>query len=126
MLSHSLPFEINKSGEGQWTIRDYGRGLEAKHLTQNESKEKLADDRVIGNFGVGLKDALNTLYRKNVTVRIKSRHETMTFNMLAKYEFEDIPTLHAEVEQSSDPSFQGTEFRLTGCSDKDIEIWALR
>ena len=49
--------EITEDGEGVWHIRDFGRGLKYEHLTQNESQEKLQNPgRVIGKFGVGLKD----------------------------------------------------------------------
>lgn len=51
--------EITEVLESVWHIRDSGRGLKYEHLTQNESLEKLQNPgRVIGKFGVGLKDAL--------------------------------------------------------------------
>src|ERR1700733_7351852 len=51
--------QIFRDAGGRWHIRDWGRGLRYEHLTQNENKEKLAyPDKVVGKFGVGLKDAL--------------------------------------------------------------------
>ncbi len=46
---------IYKDSEG-WHIRDFGRGLQYKHLTQNENQEKLRRrDLVIRKVGVGPK-----------------------------------------------------------------------
>lgn len=55
---------IFKDDKGCWHIRDYGRGLQYAHFTQNENAEKLKNpSKVIGKFGVGLKDALATFDR---------------------------------------------------------------
>ena len=44
-------------------------------MTQNENKEKLAHPhRVIGKFGVGLKDALATFDRHKVDITLHSRN----------------------------------------------------
>lgn len=59
--------EIYSTSEDEWHIRDYGRGLRYEHLTQNENEEKLKNANVIGKFGIGLKDALATLHRKNIS-----------------------------------------------------------
>lgn len=78
-LSGTDEVEIYEDDDGRWHIRDYGRGLRHKHLTQNEDEEKLKNpDKVIGKFGVGLKDALATFYRNGVDVTIFSGHETIT------------------------------------------------
>ena len=71
--------EIAKDGDGRWHIRDFGRGLRYEHLTQNENREKLANpEKVVGKFGVGLKDALATFDRRGVGVRIRSRFGDIT------------------------------------------------
>src|SRR6188472_2453871 len=71
--------EIAKDPSGDWHIRDFGRGLRYEHLTQNENTEKLANpDKVVGKFGVGLKDALATFDRHDVDVRIRSRFGDIT------------------------------------------------
>lgn len=50
-----------------WGIRDQGRGLRDDHLRQNENAEKLQNpSKVIGKFGLGLKDALATLHRRGI------------------------------------------------------------
>jgi len=123
LLTTTKEIEISKDKQNRWHIRDFGRGLKYEHLTQNECKEKLAHPNlVIGKFGVGLKDALATFDRHKVKVLIKSKHGDITVVKSLKHGFEDITTLHASISSSSDKNFQGTEFVLEGCTDKDIEI----
>lgn len=105
---------VYADGDG-WHVRDWGRGLEYAHLTQNENIEKLDNpDRVIGKFGVGLKDALATFDRKKVLVSIRSRHADITVARVQKHGFESVKTLHAMVGPASDPSIEGTDVLLTG------------
>ena len=73
IITQTKDIEIKQANDGWWHIIDYGRGLNYHHLTQNENEEKLRNDKLIGRFGVGLKDALATLYRHNVKVKIKSK-----------------------------------------------------
>jgi len=122
LLTKTKEIEIFKDRQNKWHMRDFGRGLKYEHLTQNECDEKLAHPNlVIGKFGVGLKDALATFDRHKVKVLIKSRHGDITVVKSEKYGFEDITTLHASISSPSDKNFQGTEFILEGCTDKDIE-----
>lgn len=65
VLAKSPEIKVYKDSDKVWHIRDYGRGLQYVHLTQNENKEKLECNELIGKFGVGLKDALAVLYRKD-------------------------------------------------------------
>lgn len=113
--------EISKQG-GQWHIRDWGRGLRYEHLTQNENKEKLAHpDQVVGKFGVGLKDALASFHRHRVRVIIRSRHGDITVGKERKHGFEDLTTLHALIDDPSDPAMVGTDVVLDGIKDGDVE-----
>lgn len=122
LLTKTKEIEIFKDKQNKWHIRDFGRGLKYEHLTQNECEEKLAHPNlVIGKFGVGLKDALATFDRHKVKVLIKSKHGDITVVKSEKHGFEDITTLHASISSPSDRNFQGTEFILQGCTDKDIE-----
>jgi DNA gyrase/topoisomerase IV subunit B len=67
---------VAKDDAGIWHVQDQGRGLRYHHLTQNESDEKRASDVVVGQFGVGLKDALATFHRNGIEVRIvAARHD---------------------------------------------------
>ena len=121
LLTGTKNIEIKRTSDGWWHIIDYGRGLNYHHLTQNESEEKLTNDKLIGRFGVGLKDALATLYRHNVKVRIKSKYGIITLKTATKAGFEDIVTLHAEIEPTNNKNMVGTDFCLYGCTTEDIE-----
>ena len=119
---------LSKTGEPRivkrrdgWHVTDFGRGLRYQHLTQNENPEKQRkSDLVVGKFGVGLKDALATFYRRGVDVTIKSPHGDMTLRRAAKSNFADVKTLHAAIAKASDPKRRGTDFLLRGLSDADM------
>lgn len=114
---------IYKDDLGRWHVRDWGRGLQYQHLTQNEDKEKLKyPQRVIGKFGVGLKDALATFHRHGIDVSLVSRHGKITLVQAEKHGFSDIATLHASIDD--DPAslvVTGTDVIFAGISDEDIE-----
>lgn len=120
LLTNTKEVEIFKNNDS-WIIRDFGRGLQYTHLTQNENQEKLENTSVIGKFGIGLKDALATFDRKEIKVVAQSRHSQITINKSEKEGFKDLITLHAIIENPLNPEFIGTEFRLLGVTDKDIE-----
>lgn len=121
-LSETKEPIIWKDDDGKWHIKDYGRGLKHNHLTQNENKEKMSRvEKVIGKFGVGLKDALATFNRRNIHVLIKSKYNDITIKKLSKEGFADITTLHAIVQEPSNCNMVGTEFILGGLQDTDIE-----
>ncbi len=122
-LTGSRDPEIFADSDGCWHIRDWGRGVRYEHLTQNENQEKLANpSKVVGKFGVGLKDALATFDRHDITVTIKTRHGDITTSKQAKHGFADIQTLHALISEPSDPGFSGTEFILCGDALGEQEI----
>jgi hypothetical protein len=107
--------EIFRDDDGWWHVRDWGRGLRYEHLTQNENREKLShSEKVVGKFGVGLKDALATFDRHGVSVAIRSLHGDITTGRQSKHGFADIKTLHALIGEPADPGFIGTEFILHG------------
>lgn len=118
-LTNTRDIEIYKR-ENSWIVRDYGRGLQSIHFTQNENKEKLENPNLIGKFGVGLKDALAVFYRKIIEVIINSRYAHITTQMANKEGF-NIQTLHAVFSPSIDPQMIGTEFIIKGVNDQDIE-----
>lgn len=120
-LTNSKDIEINKESNGNWIIRDFGRGLKYEHFTQKENDEKLLTDGVIGKFGIGLKDALATFERKGVSVKIFTRHGDITIGKSQKIGFDDLITLHAYISEPSNPYMEGTIFQLTNISDYDIE-----
>jgi hypothetical protein len=114
--------DIAKDGAGRWRIRDRGRGLRYEHLTQNENPEKLANpQKVVGKFGVGLKDALATFDRHGIGVRIRSRFADISTAKQHKHGFDDVTTLHAVIEPPSDADMTGTDVALTGVADADVD-----
>ena len=122
VLTGTKDVEITGDTKGTWHVRDYGRGLKYEHLTQNEDKEKLRNaSKVIGKFGVGLKDALATLHRRGVEVRIRSKHGNITLEKAAKHGFKHVRTLHAVISPPVDPRFVGTDVLFKGVSDSDIK-----
>jgi hypothetical protein len=94
---------IVKDGAGCWHIADSGRGVRYEHLTQNENAEKRRHPQVIGQFGMGLKDALAVFDRRAVDVVIRSPHAVITTGRRPKEGFPDIVTLHALVSPPEDP-----------------------
>jgi len=119
LLTDTKGVEITKQGN-KWYIRDYGRGLRYTNLTQNENQEKLSNPRVIGKFGIGLKDALATFDRKGIKVLIKSKFGDITLSKAAKEGFTDIVTLHANISDPTNGALVGTEFIIDGAMDDDI------
>lgn len=120
IITNTKEIEIYKQGLS-WIIRDYGRGLKYTHLTQNENQEKLENSNVIGKFGIGLKDALATFDRNNISVVIESRYGIITISKISKIGFNDIVTLHAKIEEPIDKDFTGTQFEIKNIEDNEIE-----
>lgn len=121
LLTGTLEPNIYQDANGKWYIKDFGRGLKYEHFTQNESEEKLnSPHKVIGKFGVGLKDALATFNRRGVIVLIQSKHGDISIEKAAKSGFDDITTLHAIIEEPSYLTMEGTEFSFEGLKDEDM------
>lgn len=120
-LTETAEIQIFKDEANRWHIRDFGRGLEYRHFTQNENAEKLQHTNLIGKFGVGLKDALATFDRHGIPVEINSRFGHYSTERATKHGFDDLVTLHVSINPPLDPNFTGTDFILTGCDDHDIE-----
>ncbi|MEY2397408.1 MAG: hypothetical protein QOJ00_582 [Actinomycetota bacterium] len=112
--------QITRRHDGAWTIEDFGRGLRYRHLTQNENSEKAQHPEVIGQFGIGLKDALAVCDRRSVRVTILSPHGDIRTESRAKASFSDITTLHAVITPPSDPNRVGMLVELVGVSDNDM------
>jgi len=112
---------IIRDDAGTWHVRDFGRGLRHENLMQDESAEKLADGRVIGQFGFGLKDALAVLDRIGAEVMIRSRHGDISLERRPKSGFADVVTLHALVAEPSDPLMVGTDFAIRGVTAEQVE-----
>jgi hypothetical protein len=120
-LTRTAGPEIYKDQAGYWHVRDAGRGVRYEHLTQNENAEKRRHPQVIGQFGMGLKDALAVFDRRGVDVAIRSRHADITTGRRPKEGFPDVVTLHALVAPPSDPRRVGTDVVLGGVTDAQVE-----
>lgn len=120
-LTKTNEINIFKDDNNEWHIRDYGRGITIEHFTQNENEEKLNAEGIIGKFGIGLKDALATFDRKNISVKIISKNGEFTIGKSIKVGFDEIITLHIYINPSPDTSFIGTEFILSKITDDDIQ-----
>ncbi len=119
-LTNTREISIQKNKTGCWTIRDFGRGLRIDHFTLNENEEKTtAGDRVIGKFGVGLKDALATCHRRGIRVSIRSQHGEYTLRTARKHAFDAITTLHVEYDDVKS-DLVGTEFSFGGLPDDKV------
>ena len=120
ILTQTEAIDIFQDSNNQWHVRDYGRGLQYIHLTQNENEEKLSHPQLIGKFGVGLKDALATFDRHQISVSIDSKHGHFTIGQSSKYGFDDITTLHAYISAPKSSEMRGTDFCIKGCFEQDI------
>jgi len=120
LLTNTKDVEIIKV-DSSWIVRDYGRGIKYTNLTQNEDQEKLQNPKVIGKFGIGLKDALATFDRQGIKILIRSKFGDITLTKTSKEGFEDIITLHAGIDQPTDPNLIGTEVVINGVTDDDIK-----
>lgn len=121
VLSNTPEPTIEKHGPGRWNIRDFGRGARYEHLTQKENREKLRHPSVIGQFGIGLKDALAVCDRRGVRVVIRSKYGDISTSRLPKAGFPDVVTLHGVVEAPSDSARVGTEIELADVPEGEME-----
>jgi hypothetical protein len=112
--------KIFKDDDG-WHVADAGRGVRYEHLTQNENAEKRKHPQVIGQFGMGLKDALAVFDRRGIGVEIRSAHADISTARRPKQSFPDVVTLHALVNRPSSPGRAGTDIVLAGVKDGDVE-----
>lgn len=119
VMTNTQEIEIKKDKDN-WVIRDFGRGIQYQNLVQNENKEKLSHQAVIGKFGIGLKDALATFNRHHIKVLIESTHCKIVTDKLQKHGFKDIYTLHAKIDKQMD-KFTGTQFTFCNLPDKDMD-----
>ena len=120
-ITETEEVKIIENPDGSWMIRDYGRGIDIEHFTQSENEEKLSHPNLIGRFGVGLKDALATFERNDIIVKIESKNGVFTLDRYHKSGFENIETLHVNIDESKEENFVGTLVTLVGCNGKDIE-----
>ena len=120
LISNSDDILIYQKENG-WGIRDFGRGIQIDHFTQDENPEKYqGPPGVIGKFGVGLKDSLGVFHRHGIQPEIKSAYGTFNISMAPKENFEEIQTLHVMYNDQANDMI-GTDFFLKGVTAEQIE-----
>lgn len=119
-LTKTEEIRVHWDSEHNLHIRDFGRGIHYKHFTQSENKEKLDNPQLIGKFGVGLKDALSVFDRHNINVKIFSKYGVVTLSRIAKNGFDDVFTLHANIEEPIDRNMKGTDFVLSNVTEDSV------
>jgi len=93
-------------------IKDFGRGITYENFVLNENKEKNDNSVTIGQFGIGLKDAISVLIKNDCNITIKTRNDIITFENKMKFGFE-IPTIHAKIVKNNNNSMIGTTIIIT-------------
>jgi len=121
LLTDTKEIEITQVDDNTWFVRDYGRGIHYQHLTMNENEEKIDHPNTIGKFGIGLKDALATFYRKDVECIIQSKYGDISVSKSQKHGFEEIETLHAIVSPPTDPEMIGTKVTVSNITAEDLD-----
>lgn len=120
ILTNSKEINILKK-DNQWLIADFGRGISIPNFAQNESKEKINKDGIIGKFGIGLKDAIAVLFRNKINFKIITNKFTSYPSLKLKEGF-NMKTLHMIIEHIENHSIieKGTQFIFTNLSDEDM------
>lgn len=109
-----------KFKDGILTIHDEGRGIREIHFTQNENPNKAGNSDYIGKFGIGLKDAIATLYNKNKRITIESKHLYMDKTEMKQKHDCDEETLHIKLSKCKDKNFIGTTMTIYGINSQDV------
>lgn len=76
------------------TVRDFGRGIKVDDFILNEDATKRDNVRLMGKFGFELKDAIATLYRLDVHVRVHSPYCDLQVETAAKTGVDAVESLH--------------------------------
>jgi sugar-specific transcriptional regulator TrmB len=121
ILTQSQEIEIKKEGT-EWIIKDFGRGLTENSFVLNENVEKLNSDKVIGKFGVGLKDSLAIFYRHGINFKIISKHGIFTISKCNKHGFNDIKTLHVIINENPTKNYVGTTYIFDNLPDSAMDL----
>ena len=110
---------VIKKENGKWTITDFGRGIKISNFSQDENKEKLNMENVIGKFGIGLKDAIAVLNRLKIEFIILTK-SFKAYPVLKNKEGFDEETIHIAIEENANPLLEGTKFVFENIKDEDI------
>jgi hypothetical protein len=92
-----IPIIKQNKRNDYYEIMDYGMGIKLKDFIQNANMTKVNDERIIGTFGFGLKDALGVLCKKEIEFEILTNEYIFTPKYIKKQRGE---TLHIIVEEN--------------------------
>jgi hypothetical protein len=92
-----IPIIKQNKRNDYFEIMDYGTGIKLKDFIQNANMAKVNDERIIGTFGFGLKDALGVLCKKEIDFEILTNEYIFTPKYIKKQRGE---TLHIFVEEN--------------------------
>ena len=99
-----------------------GRGMRVEHLIQNENDEKKCNSKLIGRFGIGLKDAISCLNDNGKTITIESKYLYIKqIKKLSKKGFNNIKTCHLGIEKEKDKKFIGTLIQIHDIEPEEYE-----
>lgn len=116
-LTNTNEPEIDKEGNN-WIIRDFGRGIQIGHLSQDESNEKKKHDETIGRFGIGLKDAIAVLFRNDIKFMIETEKYIMEPIEYLKNGFRE-KTIHMKISNQVN-RIVGTKITIFNLKDNDM------
>lgn len=102
------------------TIIDFGRGIKPHHFIQNEDKEKNQSEVVMGKFGIGLKDAISTLFRHGKQVVFYSQFGSFKpVEQLKQGLSDQTTTIHIEYTTNSHWN-SGTKIIVSNVNETDF------
>jgi hypothetical protein len=106
------------------TIIDYGSGITKSNFILQTNPTKLNNDKTIGQFGFGLKDALAVLCRNELKVTIYTKDYIFTPSYTQRQSTTDI-TLHIKYvdndDYNEDEDDYGTKFVIENIKKTDVD-----
>ena len=116
------PIAINHS-KNKCEIIDYGAGITKSSFIIQSNSNKLSNEKLIGQFGFGMKDAIAVLCKNDIHVIIYTRDFIFTPSYTQRANTSDI-TLHISFtnnDEYDDDDEYGTKIVLNNIKRSDIE-----
>ena len=116
------PISINHS-RNKCEIIDYGSGITKSSFVIQSNSNKINNEKLIGQFGFGMKDAIGVLCKNDIDVKIYTKDYIFTPSYTQRANTSDI-TLHISFESNDDyddDDEYGTKIVLNNIKRADIE-----
>ena len=119
------PISINHS-RNKCEIIDYGSGITKSSFVIQSNSNKLNNEKLIGQFGFGMKDAIGVLCKNDIDVTIYTKDFIFTPSYTQRANTSDI-TLHItfktnnDYDDDDDDDNYGTKIVLNNIKKADIE-----